>query len=444
MSTSTGTTPGNPSGGRSPAAVATADDRARARRAVVASSIGNALEWFDIIVYSSFALVISAQFFTPEGQQASITGLLLTFGAFALSYLIRPVGAMVLGSYGDRHGRKKALALTIGLMMLGTVIMAAAPTTAVVGGLAPVVILLSRLIQGFSAGGEFGTSTAFLIENAPERKAFYGSWQVATQGAAMLLASTFGFTLHTSLTDAQLNSWGWRVPFVFGALIGPVGLYIRQRMSETPEFAAVEDRLAASPLRDTLVGAAPRWLTAAGVVGLASLSVYMILFMPTYAVNNLGLPGYAGYLGGIVAGLVTLVGAPFVGILADRVGRVRVMTVAAVLGFVAIVPLFAVLVAHPSVAVLTAVQAVLGVLMALYFGPMPALLSSIFPTTIRTTGMSISYSVGVTVFGGFAPLVLAWLLDATGTLMAPSYYYLVVAAVSLGCLVHARRGLGQR
>jgi MHS family proline/betaine transporter-like MFS transporter len=422
----------------------TPNDRTRARKAVIASSIGNALEWFDIIVYSSFALVISSQFFTPEGQDASITALLLTFGTFALSYLIRPVGAMVLGSYGDRHGRKRALTLTIGLMMAGTLLMAVAPTTAVIGAAAPLVILLSRLVQGFSAGGEFGTATAFLIENAPDRKAFYGSWQVATQGAAILLASTFGFTLNTFLTESQLNSWGWRVPFFFGALIGPVGLYIRQKMTETPEFTAAEGSLVKSPLRATLLHAAPRWLTAAGVVGLASLSVYMILFMPTYAVNNLDLPGYSGFVGGIVAGAVTLVGAPFIGALADRVGSVRVMTTAAVTGFVLILPLFALLVGNPTVAVLTLVQAILGTLMALYFGPMPALLSAIFPTTIRTTGMSISYSVGVTVFGGFAPLVLAWLLDATGTLMAPGYYYLVVAAISLGCLLYVRRVLGQR
>ena len=418
--------------------------RSRARRAVVASSIGNALEWFDIIVYSSFALVISAQFFTPEGEESSITGLLLTFGTFALSYLIRPVGAMVLGSYGDRRGRKSALTLTIVIMMLGTLLMAVAPTTAAVGALAPLVILLSRLLQGFSAGGEFGTATAFLIESAPDRKAFYGSWQVATQGAAILLASTFGYVLNTTLTDDQLSSWGWRVPFFFGALIGPVGLYIRQKMTETPEFEATGDRRAASPLRQTLVHAAPRWLAAAGIVALASLSVYMILFMPTYAVNNLGLPGYSGFLGGIVAGAVTLVGAPFIGTLADRVGSIRIMTIAAVAGFVAIVPLFALVVNVPTVAVLTLVQAVLGALMALYFGPMPALLSSIFPTAIRTTGMSISYSVGVTIFGGFAPLVLAWLLDATGTLMAPSYYYLVVAVISLASLLYARRALGQR
>ncbi|MBM6622147.1 MFS transporter [Micrococcaceae bacterium RIT802] len=423
----------------------TAAERSRARRAVVASSIGNALEWFDIIVYSSFAVVISALFFEPAGQAGGqTTGILLTFGTFAVSYLVRPIGAMVLGSFADRHGRKGALTLTIMLMMLGTLIMACAPTTAVMGPAAALVILLARLIQGFSAGGEFGTATAFLIENAPDRKAFYGSWQVATQGVSMFLASAFGFTLFTFLDHDALYSWGWRIPFFFGLLIGPVGLYIRLRMEETPDFAAERGNLAKSPLTATIVHAAPRWLASAAIVGLASVSVYLILFMPTYSVQNLELPSYAGYLGGIISGVVTLIGAPLAGKVADRIGCVRVMLGAAVVAVVVAFPLFLMLVASPSVAMLTVVQVVLGILMAAYFGPLPALLADMFPTNIRTTGMSISYNVGVTLFGGFAPLILAWLVNSTGSLLAPSYYYIVIGLISIVGLVVARRSFGKR
>ncbi len=420
-------------------------DRSRARRAVIASSIGNALEWFDIIVYSSFAVVISALFFEPAGEAGGqTTGILLTFGAFAVSYLIRPLGAMVLGSYADRHGRKGALTLTIMLMMLGTLIMALAPTTEMIGPAAALVILLSRLIQGFSAGGEFGTATAFLIENAPDQKAFYGSWQVATQGISMFLASAFGFTLFTFMDHDALYSWGWRIPFFFGLLIGPVGLYIRLKMDETPDFERARGNLTKSPLAATLIGAAPRWLTSAAIVGLASVSVYLILFMPTYAVQNLELPSYAGYLGGIISGIVTLIGAPLAGKLADRIGCVKVMLSAAVVAVLVAFPLFLVLVAAPNVAMLTAIQVVLGILMAAYFGPLPALLADMFPTNIRTTGMSISYNVGVTLFGGFAPLILAWLVSTTGSLLAPSYYYIVIGLISLAGLVVARRVFGKR
>jgi MHS family proline/betaine transporter-like MFS transporter len=412
----------------------TPEQQTTVRRAVVASSMGNALEWFDIIVYASFAVVISKLFF-PEAS--GVTGLLFTFGAFATSYLIRPLGALVIGSYSDRSGRKNALTLTIGLMTLGTAIMAFAPTAATLGPAAGLVILLSRLLQGFSAGGEFGTATTFLVESAPHRKAFYASWQVATQGAAMFLASAFGFCLNVFLTADQLSSWGWRVPFLFGLLVGPVGLFIRLRMDETPEFSTAEH--VKSPVGQTLFGHTGRVLSGAAAVGLASLLVYLILYMPTFSVTNLHLPRYAGYLGGIISGLVTLVGVPFVGRLADRVGPLRIMFVSAVATLVLALPLFLVLVGNPSVAVLTVVQVVLGVLMAAYFGPLPALLTTMYPTAIRTTGLSISYNLGVTLFGGFAPIVLTWLINASGSLLSPSFYLVVVACVSLLGLVVIRR-----
>jgi len=415
-------------------ATLTPEQRTTARRAVIASSMGNALEWFDIIVYASFAVVISKLFF-PEASGA--TALLFTFGAFATSYLIRPLGALVLGSYADRAGRKNALTLTIAIMTVGTAIMALAPTAATIGSAAGLVILLSRLLQGFSAGGEFGTATTFLVENAPQRKAYYASWQVATQGAAMFLASLFGFGLNVLLSPEQLSSWGWRVPFFFGLLVGPVGLYIRLRMTETPEFEAAEK--VKSPVLRTLVDHPGRVLSAAAAVGLASISVYLILYMPTFAVTNLELPRYAGFLGGIISGLVSLIGVPFVGKLADRVGPLRIMLVAAVVALVLAMPLFLVLVANPSVLVLTLVQVVLGIQMAFYFGPLPALLTFMYPTAIRTTGLAISYNLGVTLFGGFAPIILTWLIGRSGSLLSPSYYLMAVAVVSIIGLLVIRR-----
>ncbi|KAA0973034.1 MFS transporter [Paeniglutamicibacter gangotriensis] len=421
------------------ATTATPQQLAAAKKAVISSSIGAALEWFDIIVYATFAVVIAENFF-PESD--GTVALLLTFATFAISYLIRPLGGMILGSYADRKGRKNALTLTLMLMMVGTLIMAVAPTYAMVGVWGAVIILLSRLIQGFSAGGEFGTATAFLIETAPHKKAFYASWQVAAQGASMLLASAFGYGLTQWLSEEALYSWGWRVPFFVGLLIGPVGLYIRARLDETEEFTKGEKTK--TPLKDLFVHHYGRLLAGSAVIGVATISVYMILYMPTFAVKNLGIPATAAFLGGVVAGLVVLVGVPFVGHLADRVGPAKVMTYSAIAALLLAWPLFQLMVTNPTVPVMVVVIAVLGVLMACYFGPLPALLSSMFPSAIRGTGLAVTYNVGVTLLGGIAPLVLTWLLAITGSLNAPSLYYMAIAVISLVGLFFVRTRYNQR
>ncbi|GAA0199207.1 MFS transporter [Glutamicibacter creatinolyticus] len=423
----------------SPPREVTAHQLKAARKAVISSSIGAALEWFDIIVYATFATVI-AKIFYPESNPTF--ALILTFATFAISYIIRPLGGMVLGSYADRKGRKAALTLTLMLMMVGTLIMAIAPTYEMVGVWGALIILLSRLIQGFSAGGEFGTATAFLIETAPHKKAFYASWQVASQGASMLLASAFGYVLTTQLSTQALESWGWRVPFFVGLLIGPVGLYIRARLEETEEFVAAEKVKA--PLATLFAGHYGRLLTGSAIIGVATISVYMILYMPTFAVTNLGIPADAAFLGGVAAGTITLFGVPLVGHLADRVGPARVMTYAAIAALVLAWPLFRLMTSTPTVPVMVVVIALLGVIMSFYFGPMPALLSNLFPAAIRGSGLSVTYNIGVTLLGGIAPLVLTWLLSVTGSLDAPSLYYMAIAVISLIGLGFARRKYAQQ
>ncbi|WP_396278458.1 MFS transporter [Glutamicibacter creatinolyticus] len=423
----------------SPPREVTAHQLKAARKAVISSSIGAALEWFDIIVYATFATVI-AKIFYPESNPTF--ALILTFATFAISYIIRPLGGMVLGSYADRKGRKAALTLTLMLMMVGTLIMAIAPTYEMVGVWGALIILLSRLIQGFSAGGEFGTATAFLIETAPHKKAFYASWQVASQGASMLLASAFGYVLTTQLSTQALESWGWRVPFFVGLLIGPVGLYIRARLEETEEFVAAEKVKA--PLATLFAGHYGRLLTGSAIIGVATISVYMILYMPTFAVTNLGIPADAAFLGGVAAGTITLFGVPLVGHLADRVGPARVMTYAAIAALVLAWPLFRLMTSAPTVPVMVVVIALLGVIMSFYFGPMPALLSNLFPAAIRGSGLSVTYNIGVTLLGGIAPLVLTWLLSVTGSLDAPSLYYMAIAVISLIGLGFARRKYAQQ
>ncbi|MFX1734865.1 MFS transporter [Paraburkholderia sp. A1RI_3L] len=416
-----------------PPAVATGS---RSWRLIVAASIGNALEWFDLVVYGFFAVVISRLFF-PAGNDT--VSLLLTLGTFGVSFFMRPLGAIVLGAYADLRGRKAALTLSILLMMVGTFVIAVLPGYASIGVAAPIVLVLARLVQGFSAGGEFGSATAFLAEHVPERRGFYASWQIASQGLTTLLAATFGTFLSGALTPQQMDAWGWRVPFLFGLLIGPVAWYIRSRLDETPEFLAAETT--PTPLRDTFAAQKVRLLIAMGAVVLGTVATYLVLFMPTYGVKQLGLSPSVSFAAIMLVGVIQLVLAPVFGHFSDIHGRTRLMLVSAVLLFVLILPGFAWLVAHPGFGTLLVIEAVFGLLMTGYFASLPGLLSEIFPVQTRTTGMSLAYNVAVTIFGGFGPFIIAWLIRATGTKVAPAFYVMLAAALSIAALVAARRKL---
>jgi len=413
-------------------------DQSRHWRAVAAASIGNALEWFDFVVYGFFAVTMAKLFF-PTGNET--VSLLVALGTFGVTFFMRPFGAIVLGSFADRHGRKAALTLTIALMMAGTAIIAVAPTYSSIGLAAPMLVVLARLIQGFSAGGEFGSATAFLAEQNPERRGFFASWQFASQGLTTILATAFGATLAGVLTTEQLEAWGWRIPFLFGLLIGPVAYYIRRHTDETTEFRST--RTSISPLREAVSDNKKRLLIAFGTVVLCTVAMYTVLFMPTYATRQLGLPASGSFMASLLTGAIQLVLIPIVGMLSDRHGRLPIAFVSAVAILFAIYPMFAWLQAVPTLPTLLAVQAIIGVLLAGYMGALAALMSELFPTRLRTTGLSVSYSFGVAIFGGFAPFINAWLIEVTGSKTAPSFYLMLAAMISIAALVAARR-LGHR
>ncbi|MFL9927548.1 MFS transporter [Herbaspirillum lusitanum] len=406
----------------------------QARRAIISSSIGNALEWFDILIYGAFAVVIAKQFF-PAGNET--VSLLLTFGTFGVSFFMRPLGAVVLGAYSDRVGRKSALMLSIMLMTIGTALIAFMPNYETIGLLAPAGIAIGKMIQGFSAGGEFGSSTAFLVEHAPHRRGFFSSWQVASQGISLLLAAIFGAALNNLLTADQLASWGWRIPFIFGLLIAPAGIYIRRHLEESPEFSE-SDHTTSKPLQETFSTQKMRLFIGTGCVIMATVSVYLSLYIPTYAVKQLGMPAWSSFAAMSVAGLIMAVGSPLVGELSDKYGRTPFMIVSSALFVVLTYPMFLYLSNNPNFGTLLMLQAVIGVLMTLYFASMPALLADIFPVQTRGTGMSLAYNIAVTIFGGFAGLIITWLIDVTGDKLSVSYFVIFGAVLSVLASVSAR------
>jgi MHS family proline/betaine transporter-like MFS transporter len=415
--------------------VSTADHGAgAATRLIVAASLGNALEFYEILVYGYFAVVISKVFFPAVDEAVS---LLVTFGTFGASFLARPVGAIFLGAYGDRQGRKQALTLSIVLMTIGTGLMTIMPSYASIGVLAPVLVIGARLLQGFSVGGEFGGSTAFLVEHRPDRAGYFASWQWSSQGLAAVVATGLGVLLTTSMPAPDLQAWGWRIPFAVGLLIGPVGYYIRSRMAETPEF--LDAGATRAPLRQLLTGQWDRLLLTIGAVAASTSSQYMLVYMPTYAIRELGLPQSVGFTAAMWAAVLQTLVVPLVGIWVDRIGQTRVMIGAAIMFVLTSYPAFVLLDAHASFAVLIAMVCWIGLLKSFFSGALPSLMAKIFPVATRVSGMSLSYNIAVPIFGGFAPFIAQSLIAVTGSKLSPSYYMMATALLSLAALLVLRR-----
>src|SRR5271170_7541704 len=317
--------------------------RASLTRVIVAASLGNALEWFDFLVYGYFAVTISKVFFPSANETAS---LLATLGTFSVSFLVRPIGAILIGAYTDRAGRKAGLTLSILLMVVGTTMTALMPGYGTIGLAAPILILVARLLQGFSVGGEFGSAVTFLAEQTASRKGFVASWQWASTGITGALASGFGILLTNTLSAEQVVDWGWRVPFLFGILIGPVGLYIRRRLDETPEYAEIKPTR--TPVRDVLREHPIEVLLAMGAAVVSNSSAYIILYIPTYAMKELHLPQATGFIATFVGAVILGIVSPFAGHLSDKFGRSGILTGTAWLFFLTTFPIFYLMVAHPS------------------------------------------------------------------------------------------------
>jgi MFS transporter, MHS family, proline/betaine transporter len=392
-------------------------------KALWAAAIGNLLEWYDFGVYAYLATLIAAKFFPNTDPTAS---LLASFAAYGVGFLARPLGGIVIGRLGDTKGRKTALVLTIFLMAFGTVGLGLLPSYDAIGVWAPILLVMLRLVQGLAAGGEWGTSTAFMIEWSPAgRRGFFGSFQQVSTAGGSLLGSGVAAILTSSLSTQAMLDWGWRVPFLLGALLLAVGAYLRQNVGETPAYEAQK---AVAP--DETASGAPLGAKAFGFTIFWTIAYYMLLaWMPSFTQRFAGLSPSQALWSNTIGLIAMVVAVPFWGALSDKVGRRPLLMASALSIGLLSYPLFSLMAGGAGLALVLPIQILFGVLLALYSGAGPAAISEIFPTYLRSTWMSTGYSLAVAIFGGFAPFIATWLIAATGSPVSPTYLYLLPAAV---------------
>jgi len=392
--------------------------------AIWTASIGNLLEWYDFGVYAYLATLIAAKFFPGNDPTAS---LLAAFAAYGVGFLARPLGGIVIGRLGDTRGRKAALVLTIFMMAFGTIGIGLLPSYQSIGIWAPILLVTLRIVQGIAAGGEWGTSTAFIIEwSPPARRGFFGSFQQVSTAGGSLLGSATAAILTSSLTPSAMLDWGWRVPFLLGAVLLIVGVYLRQNAEETPSFQASR-QVAAD---QSAISGAPLGALAFGFTIFWTVAYYLLLaWMPTFTQKFAHL-GRAEALWSNTIGLIAMVIAvPVWGALSDRVGRKPLLMASAISIGLLSYPLFSLMTNGTGLALVLPLQILFGILLALYSGAGPAAISEIFPTHLRSTWMSSGYALAVAIFGGFAPFIATWLIQVTGSPVSPTYLYLLPSAV---------------
>lgn len=396
-------------------------------RTIGAAILGNAFEFYDFTVYATFAAIIGRAFF-PSGSPS--TTLLLSVATFGVGFIARPLGGVVIGAFADRYGRKPAMTLTIWLMALGSGMIGLLPTYEQIGLSAPLLLVLARLIQGFSAGGEMGPATSFLIESAPpNRVAFFGSWQLSSQNMGVLAAALIGTGLAATLPTPDMDSWGWRIPFLIGVLIAPVGIYIRSRLEETLEESAHETMTGV--LSELFRDYWPRIVLAILLISGMTITQYFFSYVTTYAITTLHMSTTIGMLAGVAGGVSGVIFAVVGGLLADRYGVKTVTIGARVIVTILFYPALQLVLAHPSPGLFLVVIAVLSAFHAASGAAGIILLPLSLPAGVRTAGLSIGYAVGVTIFGGTAQVIFTWLIQATGNPIAPIWYVVGTSVLSI-------------
>ena len=397
-------------------------------KSVVAVVIGNWLEFYDFLVFTFFAVMIGDAFFPGSSEIGRLLGALATFG---VGFFTRPLGAAVIGAYADRAGRRAALTLTLVLMASGSVIVGITPTYAQIGVAAPIILVVARLLQGFSCGGEVGPATTYLLEAVPiQNRAAATAWQGYTQQLAVILGSGIGVILAATLTADQLHDWGWRIPFLLGLVVAPVAVYIRQQLPETIDAGEAHTSTAAV-LGDLL---RHHWRPIAiGVFIICggTISTYVFTYMTTYAITTLHLSATVGTTL-TFTGAIAAIGGMAIGVAIDRFGRKRMLIASRVLFLVALYPSYMALTSPSASPVLiVAINMFLNFVFSITIGAVYAFLPEAFPKAVRSSGLAILYALGVTIFGGTTQFVVAWLIHRTDNPLMPAWYQMAATVVGI-------------
>lgn len=406
-------------------------DTTDVKRAVAAAGMGNALEWFDFGIYSYMAGTLGHVFFPSHSQSAS---LLASFAVFAIAFVVRPLGGFFFGPLGDKVGRNKVLAVTIIMMSGATFVIGLIPSYATIGLWAPAGLILARLIQGFSTGGEYGGAATFICEFSPDSKrGFLGSWLEFGTLGGYTIGAVLVTGISIGLTAEQFASWGWRIPFLCAGPLGLFGLYLRLKLKESPAFEKMKQEAEQkdTSFREILIVNLRLLALCIGLVLILNIAYYTVLsYLPSYLTEVLHMDASRSLVFLVLTMIVMMCAISFVGRLSDHVGRKPVL-VGACLGFIVLsYPAFWLL-SQSSIATTIAGLAILGALVVLLAGTMPATLPAIFPTHIRYGGFAISYNISTALFGGTAPLVITWLIATSGNDFVPAYYLMIAAAIAI-------------
>jgi MFS family permease len=398
---------------------------------------GNFLEMYDFMVFGYYAEAIGATFFPSRNPFASLMATFMTFGA---AFLMRPLGAIVLGAYADRHGRRAGLLLTLALMSVGMISLTIMPGYAQIGLAAPLLVLAGRLLQGFSAGMELGGVSVYLSEIAPPgAKGFYVSWQSASQQVAVVTAAGFGILLSQLLSKGALNAWGWRIPLAVGCLIAPLLFLLRRSLAETEAFARRKTRPGWGQIFRSLAAQWPRVLIGMMLATLTTVSFYMItVYTPTFGTLTLHLPALPVFVVTLAVGVSNLVWLPIMGALSDRVGRKPLLIGFSLLMLISAYPAMLWLASAPSFGRLLAVELWFSFIFGSYNGAMVVFLTEIIPGSLRASGFSLAYSLATAVFGGFTPAISTALVHATGNRAVPGLWLTAAAAIGLAASLVAK------